>query len=69
MSTVRQYHENCIQGVLQKYIKRMVQSKVLQGNLKKYQGLSQSEILPGTAIIKSTARGRHNQKYCQGVPL
>ena len=39
-----------------------------QGQSKKYQGVSQSEILPGGAIIKSTARDRHNQKYCQGVP-
>ena len=68
MGTARQYHKNCIQGVLQKNIKRVAQSNVLPGqSKKKYRGLSQSEILPGTAIIKSTGRDRHNQKYCQGV--
>ena len=40
MGTVRQYHKICIQRVLPKNIKRV----------------SQSKELPGTAIIKNTAR-------------
>ena len=49
--------------------------KYWQNNLQKYQGVSQSKELPGTAIIKSTARDAtikstarecHN-KYIQGV--
>ena len=65
MGTARQYHKNCIQGVLQKYIKRVAQSKVLPGQSKEIPG---SVTIRNTAIIKSTARDRHNQKYCQGVP-
>ena len=51
--------KSCIQGVLQKYIKRMAQSKVLPG---------QSKEIPGIVTIRNTARDRHNQKYCQGPP-
>ena len=53
--TTRQYHKNCIQGVLQKYIKRVAQSKVLPG---------QSKEIPGSVTIRNTARDRFNQKYC-----
>ena len=55
MGTARQNHENCIQGVLQKYIKRMAQLKVLPG---------QSKEIPGIVTIIYTTRDRHNQKYC-----
>ena len=56
MGTVRQYHKIYIQRVLQKNIKRVSNQKYCQNNIQKYQGVSQSKELPGTAIIKSTAR-------------
>ena len=59
MGTARQYHKNCIQGVLQKYIKRVAQSKVLPG---------QSKEIPESVTIRNTASGRHNPKYCLGPP-
>ena len=57
--TARQYHKNCIQGVLQKYIKRVSQSSVLPG---------QSKEIPESVTIKKTVRDRHYQKYCLGPP-
>ena len=57
--TARQYHKNCIQGVLQKYTKRVSQSRVQP---------AQSKEIPGSVTIKNTVRDRNYQKYCFGPP-
>ena len=69
MGTARQYmyHKTAPRECIKSTSREWRNQKYCQYNLKKYQGVSQSEILPGTTIIKSTARDRNNQKYCQGV--
>ena len=64
MGTAKQYHKKTAsRGCYKSTSREWRNQKYCQDNLKKYQGVSQSEILPGTATIKKTARECRNKVH------